>query len=142
MRRASLLSLSLCVLACSNGPKGSPGGTIESYYDAANDKDWPTMVGMLAPETLKRIGSPAKMAKYLETSFENWDEFDVEIDDVRVNNDGKTGTVQFTCRAQVFNLRDRKNHPGTCNDLWSVVKQDDGNWYIVLPESQRLKPML
>lgn len=144
MRRVltALLPSALFLWSSCSGPSSDPGNTIESYYDEASDSDWESMVDHLAPETLKRIGSRAKMARYLEESFANWTDFDIDVEEVRLNTDEKTGTVKFQCTGQVFFHRDRKYHPGRCDDLWSVVKQDDGRWYIVLPESQRLRPML
>lgn len=141
--RLPALALALSLIAgCSNGPKSSPEGSVESYYDAANDQDFEAMVSILAPESLKRIGSKEKAMAHLQASFDGWSDFDVDVQDVRLDTSEKTGVVQFNCTAKVFFQKDRKHHPAGCNDLWSVIRQDDGRWYIVLPEAQRLKPML
>jgi hypothetical protein len=139
----SAVAMVLLLAACSNGPKGNAGSTVESYFDAANDQDYEAMTSCLAPDSIKRIGNASRMASYLKTSFVGWQDFEIDVKDVRINADGKTGVVQFDCHAQVFNERTRKLMPGTCSDLFSVVKDDaDGKWRIVLPESQRIKPML
>jgi len=140
--RVAALALLVGVVGCSTGPKSSPDGTVESYYDAVNDGDFEAMVTMVAPETHKRIGSKEKLIRHLQSSFEGWSDFEVDVQDVRLNSDGKSGIVKYGCKAKVFFVRDRKLHPAICDDLWTMIQQEDGRWYIVLPESQRLKPML
>ena len=136
--RLSLLAIAvLLASACSNEPKGTPDGTIKAYYRAANSKDFAAMSRMLAPESVKRLGNPAG---YLASSFAGWQDFEITIDDVRINADEKSGTVRFRCAARAIG-RDMKLHPGTCNDLYSVVKQADDLWYIILPETQKVRPM-
>ncbi len=137
--RLSLFAIALLLAsACSNEPKGTPDGTIKAYYRAANSKDFAAMSRMLAPESAKRLGSNA--AGYLSNSFSGWEDFDISIDDVRINTDEKTGTVRFSCTGKVIG-RDMKLHPASCNDLYSVVKQADDLWYLILPETQKIRPM-
>jgi len=48
--------------------------------------------------------------------------------------------VRFRCQAKVMG-EDRKLHDGTCDDLYTVVKQPDDLWYLILPETQKIRPM-
>lgn len=127
----------LLASACSNEPKGTPDGTLKAYYRAANSKDFAAMSRMLAPESSKRLNNPAG---YLANSFDGWQDFEINIEDVRLNADEKSGTVRFTCTGKVIG-RDMKLHPATCDDLYSVVKQPDDLWYLILPETQKVRPM-
>lgn len=138
MRLSSFAIALLIASGCSNEPKGTPDGTVKAYYRAANSKDFAAMGRMLAPESLKRLGNPKG---YLASAFDGWEGFKIEIDDVRINSDEKSGTVRFRCTAKVFNNRDMKLHPATCHDLYSVVKQPDDLWYLILPETQKIRPM-
>ncbi len=63
MRRALLLSGVLGLVGC-YGPKGSPDGTVESFYAACDNRKWSAMADMLAPESLKRFGNKDNAAAF------------------------------------------------------------------------------
>lgn len=134
-----VLSFWWLLVGC-NGPKGSPERTVKSYYSAINSRDFNTCAEILAQQSLKKFGSPGRAAAYLAASFDGWQDFDIDIVETFPDVRGDRATVKFDCKAKVIGL-DAKLHDGQCNDTYTVVKQADGRWYIVLPETQRLRPM-
>ncbi len=140
VRRAACLLLLLLPVAC-RGPKGNPKASVESYFAAANARDYEAMARTLATDSVAKLGSPEKAATYLAYVFEGWSQFEIEVEDWAVAADDKTATVRFKCTGMVVNARDLKLHPGSCSDVYSLVKEPDGKWHVVLPETQKLRPM-
>lgn len=133
--------LLLAVLAACRGPKGSPEASVKSYFSAANAQDYDAMVRTLAKESVAKIGSPEKTAAYLAYVFEGWSEFEVEVTDWSIAADEATATVKFSCKGMTIGQLDRKLHPGNCGDTYSLVKEADRKWHVILPETQKLRPM-
>ena len=65
----------------------------------------------------------------------------MEIEDWSISADNVTATVRFSCKAQVLNTVDLKLHPSNCSGAYSLSKEEDGKWHVVLPETQPLRPM-
>lgn len=136
-----LLALSLCVLALAGcrGPKGSPEGSVKSFYAAVVAEDWDAMVDTVSEESLKRIGSRAKAAAVFARDFGGWKEVDVTIDDATIDASGDKATVRFECiSTQLQNYKPRQYD---CSDTFALAKEADGKWHIHLPGGARLRPM-
>lgn len=142
-RRTSVLLFVLCLplLAGCQGPKGSPEASVKSYFASASSRSYGTMARILAKDSIAKLGSPERAEAYLSGVFSGWSEFEVEIEDWSISADHVTATVRFQCKAMVLNNKDLKLHPGKCSDTYSLVKEEDGKWHVILPETQPLRPM-
>lgn len=141
MRRALLLTGVLGLLGC-HGPKGSPAGTVESFYSACDSKKYDAMAEMLAPESLKKFGnSKANAAAYFAYAYEEVKSISAEIDDSIEVKPGKEAVVRFHCTATVRPKSEPEAHEEDCGSTYTL-KNIDGKWYIVLPATQRIRTML
>lgn len=140
MRRALLLTGVLGLMAC-HGPKGSPNGTVESFYSACDSRKWDAMANMLAPESIKRFGSKANAAAFFAELYYEMKSIDAEINESIEVKPGKEAVVRFNCTASVRPKQDPDPHDEDCGDTYTL-KNIDGKWYIVLPATQRIRTML
>ncbi len=140
MSRAVLLTTLACfALAGCNGPKGSPEGSVKSFYSAAEDQDWETMVEIIDPDSLKKVGAQRVQAFYADL-FKNVRNVDVTIQETRIVHQDKEAVVSFQCTATFRALGEMPYDRG-CADIYTL-KYHDGKWYIVLPATQTLRPAL
>ena len=136
-RTTALLTFVLLTFAGCLGPKGSPEGSVKSFFKAAVKQDFEAMAETLAQESRTKLGSnaPAKLAQM----FGGWDSCDVTIDDYNEDGDGKSATVRFTCVAtEIVNYKAKEFD---CSDTVALVKEDDGKWHIILAMGKTLRPM-
>lgn len=138
MRTLLLTSaIALTALSC-NGPKGSPQGSIESYYDAAASKDWSTMAGMLTAESLRTAGGPDRAAAFLEANLARCTRFKVDVGEVLITKGGDTASAPVTCQCRLIGQNDHKEYWAGCSATYQLKKQSDGKWYVTLPGSTPL----
>lgn len=128
----SLLSLSAC-----RGPKGSPEGSVKSFFSAAVAQDFEAMAETLAAETRKKFGSNA--AGKLSAMFGGWNECNVDIEDYSIDASGNSATVRFNCVATT--MQNYKPKQFDCSDTLQLVKEEDDKWHIILAGGSRLRPM-
>jgi uncharacterized protein YchJ len=141
MSRAVLLSIvSLLVLSACYGPKGSPEGTIKSFFSAAEAQNFEAMAEMLDPASRAKLGSLEQIAAYYEDTYLFTSDLDLDIVDSRIIKEDDEAVVQFKCTVW-FRERGKQEYKRGCSDTYSL-KYRDGSWYVVLPETQRLRPTL
>lgn len=141
MRRALLLTGVLGLMGC-HGPKGSPEGTVSSFYSAADSKKFEAMAEMLAPESLKKFGNrKGNAAAYFAENYVDVKSIDAEIDEALEVKPGKEAVVRFNCTASIRAPNEPDAHDEDCGDTWTL-KNVDGKWYIVLPETQRMRTVM
>lgn len=141
MSRVALLSaLSVVVLSACHGPKGSPEGTIKSFFSAAESHNFEAMAEMLHSSSQKKLGSIEQIAAYYEDTYAFSTDIDLDIVDSRIIKEDDEAVVQFKCTVW-FRQRGKMESKAGCSDTYSL-KYDDGSWYVVLPETQRLRPTL
>ncbi len=130
--------VSLVLLAGCNGPKGSPGGSVKSFFSSIGSKDWHAMAEIISDDSLKRIGTRARAAATFERDFGDWTGVDITINEALEDADGKNATVSFDCiSTQMVNYKETKFD---CSDIYRLQKQDDGKWHINLGTT-RMRPM-
>lgn len=140
MSRAVLLSTLACfVLVGCNGPKGSPEGSVKSFYAAAENHDWATMVEIIEADSLKKIGAQRVQAFYADL-FKDVQNIDLSIQEMRIVHADQEAVVSFQCTATFRALGEMAYDRG-CADIYTL-KYHDGKWYIVLPATQQLRPAL
>jgi uncharacterized protein YchJ len=141
MSRAVVLSaLSVLVLSACYGPKGSPEGTIKSFFSAAEAQDFEAMAEMLDPNSRAKLGSIEKIAAFYADTYTNTSDLDLTINDARIIREDDEAVVQFTCTVW-FRERGKQEYKADCSDTYPL-KYRDGKWYVVLPETQRLRTTL
>lgn len=141
MRRALLLTGVLGLMGC-HGPKGSPDGTVESFYSAADSKKYEAMAEMLAPETLKKFGNrKGNAAAYFADDYAFVKGIDAEVDESLEVKPGKEAVVRFKCTVSIRPPNEPEAQDEDCSDTWTL-KNVDGKWYIVLPQTQRMRTMM
>ncbi len=141
MRRALLLTGVLGLMGC-HGPKGSPEGTVASFYSACDSQKWQAMAEMLAPETLKKFGGrKSNAAAFFAELYADVKSIDAEVNESIEVKPGKEAVVRFSCTATVRARNEPDPHDEDCGDTYSM-KNVDGKWYIVLPATQRIRTML
>ncbi|MFZ5440223.1 MAG: nuclear transport factor 2 family protein [Myxococcota bacterium] len=138
--RLVLLSLvTLATVSGCRGPKGSPEGSVKSFYNAVVAEDWDAMVDTVSQDSLKRIGSREKAAAVFARDFSGWKEVELTIDDSIIDASGDKATVRFECiSTQLQNYKPRQYD---CSDTFALAKESDGKWHIHLPGGARLRPM-
>ncbi|XXF79100.1 nuclear transport factor 2 family protein [Myxococcaceae bacterium GXIMD 01537] len=140
MRRVLLLTGVLGLMGC-HGPKGSPDGTVESFYSACDKKKYAAMADMLAPESIKRFGNAERAAAFFASNYIYVKSISATIEDhIEVKPD-KEAVVRFACTASIRPPEDPDPHDEDCGDTYTL-KHIDGKWYIVLPATQRFGTML
>lgn len=140
MRRALLLTGVLALAGC-YGPKGSPEGTVQAFYSACDHKKWDAMADMLADESIKKIGSRQRAAAYFADTYAYVKSIDASIDDHVIVKPEKEAVVRFSCTASVRPPSEPEATDTECSDTYTL-KNQDGKWYIVLPETRRFGTML
>jgi len=141
MSRAVLLAaLGAVVLSACHGPKGSPEGTIKSFFSAAESHDFEAMAEMLDVSSQQKLGSIERIAAYYEETYAFTSDLDLEIVGSRIIREDDEAVVQFKCTVW-FRQRGQQEKKAGCSDTYSL-KYRDGKWYVVLPETQRLRPTL
>lgn len=135
--RITFLTFALFALSSCLGPKGSPEGSVKSFFKAAVKKDFEAMAETLAQESRQKLGSNA--AAKLAYMFDDWNSCDITIDDYTEDADGKNATVRFTCLAtSVVNYKEKQFD---CSDNLALVKEEDGKWHVILAMGKTLRPM-
>lgn len=141
MRRALLLTGVLGLVGC-YGPKGSPDGTVESFYAACDNRKWEAMADMLAPETLKKFGnSKENAAAFFNDNYNYVKDISATVDASHEVKPDKEAVVRFNCQATIRAPKDVEAHDEDCGDTYTL-KNYDGKWYIILPATQRFSTML
>ncbi len=136
-RTALLFALTLSSLASCRGPKGSPEGSVKSFYSAAVAQDFEAMADTLAVETRQKFGSQPERRLY--QMFGGWSDVDLTIDDYNEDANGKSATVRYSCvSSQIENY---KLVQYDCSDTVALVKEDDDKWHIILAMGRTLRPM-
>ncbi len=140
MSRSVILTTLACfALVGCNGPKGSPEGSVESFYSAAEKHDWETMVEIIDPDSLRKVGAQRVQAFYADL-FKDVRSVSVSIQDTRIVHPDQEAVVSFQCTATFRALGEQPYDRG-CADIYTL-KYRDGKWYIVLPATQQLRPAL
>ncbi len=136
--RMALVASFFALVGC-NGPKGSPGGSVKSFFSSALSQDWDAMAEIASDDSIKRLGSRARAAASFARDFDGWKDVDVTITEETVDADDKHATVSFDCiSTQTENYKAKQYD---CSDIYRLVKQDDGKWHIDMPGRTRVKPM-
>ena len=136
-RTAFLFSVTLISLTSCYGPKGSPEGSVKSFYKAALAQDFEAMSDTLAVESRQKLGSHA--AERLRQMFGGWSDVDITIDDSNEDVSGTGATVRFTCVSSEIVAYKLRQYD--CSDVVALVKEDDGKWHIILAIGKTLRPM-
>lgn len=136
-RTALLLACTLVGLSACRGPKGSPDGSVKSFFSAAVAQDFDAMAETLAAESRQKLGSSA--AGKLAQMFDGWKDVDLTIDDSSEDANGKSATVRFTCVAST--IVNYKLLQFDCSDTVALTKEEDGKWHIILAMGRTLRPM-
>ena len=136
-RTALFFAVTLITLASCRGPKGSPEGSVKSFFNAAVAQDFEAMSETLAVESRQKFGS--QPAGRLSQMFGGWSDVDLTIDDYNEDSNGKAATVRFTCVAS--QIENYKLVQFDCSDTLALVKEEDGKWHIILAMGRTLKPM-
>lgn len=140
MSRAPLLTALVCfALAGCSGPKGTPEGSVKSFYSAAEDHDWATMVGIIEPDSLQKVGAQRVQSFYADM-FKDVRDVSISIQEIRIVHPEKEAVVSFQCTA-TFRALGQMPYDRGCADIYTL-KYRDGKWYIVLPATQQLRPAL
>ena len=135
--RTTLLTLALFTFAGCLGPKGSPEGSVKSFFKAAVKKDFEAMAETLDEEQRRKLGSnPAAKLAYM---FDEWNSCYIDIEDYTEDADGKNATVRFSCLATtIVNYKEKQFD---CSDNLALVKEEDGKWHVILAMGKTLRPM-
>lgn len=137
MRRLALLVLVALAFTSCRGPKGSPSGSVKSFYACIDAKDWSTLVEIIDTRSRTRLGPQA--AAKLAYQFDEWRDVDITIEEEFVDSAETTATVKVTCTAKQF--ANHKVEEFGCNETLALDKEDDGKWHVSLPGGGRLSPM-
>lgn len=136
--RAALLLASFVVVGC-GGPRGSPGGSVKSFFSALESENWNDAASIASDQSLKKVGSRERAAAAMAHQYSGWTKVDVTIKEELIDSDGRGATVVFDCiSTQIENYKEKKYD---CSDTWMLVKQDDGKWHLHLPGTNRLRPL-
>ncbi len=136
-RTALLFAVTLIAFTSCRGPKGSPEGSVKSFFNAAVAEDFEAMSETLAVESRQKLGSSP--AGRLSAMFDGWKDVDLTIDDYNEDSNGKSATVRFTCVAST--IENYKLKQFDCSDTLGLVKEEDGKWHIILAMGKTLRPM-
>ena len=136
-RTALLLAVTFLGLSGCRGPKGSPEGSVKSFFSAAVAEDFEAMAETLAVESRQKMGS--NPAARLSQTFGGWKDVDLTIDDASEDANGKSATVRFTCVAS--QIENYKLLQFDCSDTVALTKEEDGKWHIILAMGRTLRPM-
>lgn len=136
-RTALLFALTLISFASCRGPKGSPEGSVKSFFNAAVAEDFEAMSETLAVESRQKLGSSPQGR--LGAMFDGWKDVDLTIEDSSEDANGMSATVRFTCVSSTIENYKLKQYD--CSDVLGLVKEDDGKWHIILALGKTLRPM-
>lgn len=136
-RTTLLLAFTLLGLSSCRGPKGSPDGSVKSFFSAAVAQDFDAMAATLAVETRQKLGSSA--TGRLAQMFGGWKDVDLTIDDSSEDANGQSATVRFTCIAS--QIENYKLFKFDCSDTVALTKEEDGKWHLILALGRTLRPM-
>lgn len=139
MTRLLLLMALLVFTAGCRGPKGSPGGTVKSFFSAIVAEDWEAMTEIASEKSLQKIGSSDRAMQFFARNYGGWLSADVSIDEELIDTSEVNATVHFTCVQTV--KENYKNVDYDCSDIYTLVKQDDEKWHLHLPGSTKLRSM-
>lgn len=137
-----LLFLSLFVVAfsgCPRGPKGSPGGSVKSFYRSVVAEDWESMADTVSAQSMKKFGTRQRALTTFANNYAGWKDADITIEEEMIDTDGTGATVRFTCvETQLVKY---KATQFDCSDTYLLALEEDGKWHIHLPGATRLNPM-
>ncbi|MFO0597855.1 MAG: hypothetical protein U0228_21315 [Myxococcaceae bacterium] len=143
MKNVALLSLVMLALVGSSGcrgPKGSPDGTVKSWFSAIEAEDWEAMADMASAKSMSKAGSREKAMNYFAKAYGPWTKANVvSIDESLIDADGKGATVMFTCVSTM--LENHKENDYDCSDTFALVKEEDEKWHLHIPGAGGLKRM-
>ncbi|WP_224361346.1 nuclear transport factor 2 family protein [Hyalangium versicolor] len=141
MPRAVLLAaLGLTLVAGCGGPKGSPEGTIKSFYSTIESQDWMDLAEMVDPDSLSKSGGPQRVAAFYYSVFQDVRDIDLSIDEALVTRPDEEAAVRFKCTA-TFRALGQMPYDRDCSDT-IALRWHDGKWYIVVPGTGGLRPKL
>lgn len=141
MSRVVLSSvLSVVFLSACYGPKGSPEGTVKSFFAAAESHNWEDMAEMLDPDSLAKVGGVPRAAAFYEDTYGSNNDIDLDIEDSIEVRPDEEAVVKFKCKV-TFREMGKMPYKAGCSDTYTL-RAHDGKWFIVLPETQRVRPML
>lgn len=139
MRYALVAIVCLLAVTACHGPKGSPDGTVKSFYAAAESKDYEAMASTLTARARSQLGSNELAQRAMASLFEGWTSIDLQIGETIIDVGGQTATVHFTCVGE--STANYKVVKYNCSDILKLEKADDGKWYIIPPSARSLRPM-
>lgn len=140
MKRLLLLAALFVVVATGcRGPKGSPGGTVKSFFSAIVAQDWDAMAEIASEKSMQKMGSTDRAISFFSRNYTGWLGADVTIDEELIDTSEVNATVHFTCIQTT--KENYKEVQYDCSDIYTLVKQDDGKWHLHLPGSTKLRSM-
>jgi hypothetical protein len=141
MSRAALITvLGMALLTGCYGPKGSPEGTVKSFYSAIEAEEWMTLHEMLDPASLQKSGGPARAASFYYSIYQDVKDIDLTIEESLITRPNESAVVRFKCTA-TFRALGEMPHSNDCSDTLAL-KYHNGKWYIVIPGTEALRPKL
>jgi hypothetical protein len=139
MRHALLVTFLALVLGGCRGPKGSPGGTVKSFFSAVVANDWDAMAEIASQKSLQKLGSKDRAVQWFSRNYTGWVGADVSIDEELIDTSEVNATVHFTCVQTT--KENYKEVQYDCSDVYTLVKEEDGKWHLNLPGSSKLRAM-
>ncbi|MFT3711167.1 MAG: nuclear transport factor 2 family protein [Archangium sp.] len=139
MKRLMLLAALLMLAPACRGPKGSPGGTVKSFFSAIVANDWDAMTEIASDKSMSKLGSGDRANQWFAKNYRGWVSADVTIDEELIDNSEVNATVHFTCIQTT--KENYKEVQYDCSDVYTLVKQADGKWHLHLPGSTKLRSM-
>jgi hypothetical protein len=139
MKRLMLLAALLLLAPACRGPKGSPGGTVKSFYSAIVANDWDAMAEIASQKSLQKLGSKERAVQFFSRNYTGYLSADVTIDEELIDTSDVNATVHFTCVETT--KENYKEVQYDCSDVYTLVKEDDGKWHLNLPGSTKLRAM-
>ncbi|MBI5549577.1 MAG: hypothetical protein HY901_37300 [Deltaproteobacteria bacterium] len=136
--RAVFMLLAAFALGACRGPKSDCEGSYESWTGSMAAHDWDSAYELLTPEFKKKVGSPKRMAAYMEDSWKGSKSFEFSPFDIAETNAGvctARGEMRYTVKIRGELPKDHEQV------YFSYVfrQEKDGLWYIELPGNERIQ---
>jgi hypothetical protein len=139
-RAVMLATLSLLLCMGCTGPKGSPEGTVKSFYSAIESENWMDLAEMIDPDSLRKSGGAERVASFYYSVFQDIRDIDVSIDEALITRPDEEAAVRFKCTG-TFRALGQMPYSKDCSDTLAL-RWHDGKWYIVVPGTGGLAPKL